>query len=385
MAYDYPDEGIYMSEKIPASCCELPTIPSEAAEAYADASAILQHHVNGQLEANPKIMDLIGRNPLEMMRGNLRNHAEFMSTVFRLNAFELMARTVPWTYRVYHAKGFSYDYFLAELVAWQIAIHENLHEIDRKSEILTSYIWLVQHHEDMIRLSQSGEGLSFSVQHEANEMQRVFLSLLLHGDTQGCLKLADQSIRTADDLKLFYLNVICTAMYRIGQLWESNQISVAEEHVATAIVGRVMAALYPRFAVFETTKGRAIVTAGPNEFHEVGARMVADFMEMAGWNVTYLGANTLASDLLDSIKRHKPSVVALSVATVFNLESARQIIRMIKEDRETSGINVIVGGFAFNGMPGLWQTIGADGYAADSESALRVMAEWWTAENSAHV
>ena len=373
-----------MIGEILASCRELPKVSPVAAVVYADAITILLNHVNDQLEANPKIKGLIGQNPLEMMRKNHRNHATFMSTVFKLNSFELMARTVPWVYRAYHAKGFSYDYFLAELVAWQIAIHKNLHNDDQKSEILAAYKWLVQHHEGIIKLSQSGEGLSFSVLHETNEMQWVFLSLLLHGDTQGCLKLVDQSIQTAVDLKCFYLDVIWPAMYRIGQLWESNQISVAEEHLATAIVGRVMAALYPRIAVFEITKGKAIVSAGPNEFHEVGARMVADFMEMDGWDVTFLGTNTPASDLMDILKRRRPLVVALSVATVFNLDSARQIIQMIREDQETRGIKVMVGGFAFNDMSHLWQTIGADGYAADSEIALQVTREWWIAENSAH-
>jgi methanogenic corrinoid protein MtbC1 len=262
-------------------------------------------------------------------------------------------------------------------VAWQVAIHECLGGSDKKTEILAVYRWMVEHHEDMIKLSLSGEGLSFFIQHEANEMQQIFLSLLLHGDTQGCLKLAGQSILTADDLKHFYLDVVWPAMTRIGYLWESNQISVAEEHLATAIVGRVMASLYPRFALFETTRGKAIVSAGPNEFHEVGARMVADFMEMDGWDVTYLGANTPAQEFLGIIKQHKPFVVALSVATVFNLDSARHIIQMIKEDQEYRNIKVMVGGLAFNGMPLLWQAIGADGYAADAESALRVTDNWW--------
>lgn len=373
-----------MIEKILASCRELPGISPAAADAYADASAVLQCHINDQLVSNSKIFDLIGRNPLEMMRDNHRDHAALMSTVFKLNSFELMVRTFPWVYRAYHAKGFAYDYFLAELVAWQIAIREHLHSVEQKSEILAAYIWLVQHHEDMIKLSLSGEGLSFSVTHEAHEMQQVFLSQLLHGDTQGCLKLADQSIQTADDLKSFYLNVIWPTMCRIGQLWESNQISVTEEHLATAIVGRVMAALYPRCAVLEITKGKAIVSAGPNEFHEVGARMVADFMEMDGWDVIFLGTNTPVRELLDMIKRHKPLVVALSVATVFNLESARKIIEVIRSDQETSGVKVMVGGLAFKDMPQLWQTIGADGYAAGSDSALHVTDNWWITENSAH-
>ncbi|MFZ4859993.1 MAG: cobalamin B12-binding domain-containing protein [Desulfuromonadaceae bacterium] len=121
-----------------------------------------------------------------------------------------------------------------------------------------------------------------------------------------------------------------------------------------------------------------------HEFHEIGARMVADFMEMDGWDVTYLGANTPAAELLYTLKQHKPFVVALSVATVFNLDSARQIIKMINEDQETRDIKVMVGGLAFSGMPHLWQAIGADGYAADAESALHVSNDWWTAENSTH-
>src|SRR5208283_700093 len=103
--------------------------------------------------------------------------------------------------------------------------------------ILAVYKWMVQHHEDMVKLSLTGEGLSFSVESDADEMQQVFLSLLLHGDSQGCLKLIDQSIQTTDDLKHFYLDVVWPAMCKIGLLWESNQISVAEEHLATAIVG----------------------------------------------------------------------------------------------------------------------------------------------------
>ena len=373
-----------MLEKLLASSRILPEISPESAQAYTHVAARLQNHVIDQLESNPKIIELVGRNPFDMMRNNLRNHVALMSTVFRINSFELLVRTVPWTYRTYHAKGFSYDHFLIELVAFQVAIHECIADPVMKSEILAVYKWMIQNHEKFIILSRNGEGFSFSLHNEANEMQQVFMTLLLQGDTQGCLGIVDKSILTAEDLKYFYLHVIWPALYSIGHLWEANHISVAEEHVATAIVGRVMASLYPRFALFDITKGKAIVSAGPNEFHEVGARMVADFMEMDGWDVTYLGANTPADVLLDTLKQNKPFVVALSVATVFNLESALQLIRMIKNDPETTGIKVMVGGLAFYGMPQLWQTIGADGYAADAEVALKVSDDWWVAENLNH-
>jgi methanogenic corrinoid protein MtbC1 len=236
---------------------------------------------------------------------------------------------------------------------------------------------MVKHHEDMIKLSLSGEGLSFSVERESNEMQQVFLSLLLHGDTKGCLKLVDHSVITPGDLKHFYLDVVWQAMSKIGQMWESNKISVAEEHLATAIVGRIMAALYPRFAQFTVSRGKIVVSAGPNEFHEIGARMLADFLEMDGWDVTYLGANTPAIEILEIIRERKPFITALSVATTFNLQNAKQVIQLINEDLETRDVKILVGGLAFNNIPDLWQDIGADGCAADAETAVLVANEWW--------
>jgi methanogenic corrinoid protein MtbC1 len=370
-----------MIDNIIASCRDLSKIQSDAADEYVRTTEELIGRVNDQLESHPKFKELIGYGHSDVMRDNHRNHAMFMATLFRINSFELLARTVPWVYRAYHARGFSYDYFPVELVAWQIAIHECFDKNIRKTEILAVYAWMIQHHEEMIQLSVSGEGLSFSVRSEANEMQEIFLSLLLHGDSQGCLKLADQSILSVEDLKYFYLDVVWPAMTRIGYLWESNRISVAEEHLSTAIVGRVMAALYPRFAQFNVTKGKAVVSAGPNDFHEVGARMVADFMEMDGWDVTYLGANIPAAEIVGLLKQHKPFVAALSVSTVFNLENARRIIHMLREEQETKDIKILVGGLAFNNMPNLWQDFGADGYAADADSALPITNTWWTSRN----
>lgn len=180
-----------MIEDILASCSKLPSILPEAAEAYAHATDRLLDHVNSQLEEHPNIQELIGRNPFDLMHTNLKNHATLMTTVFRINSLELLTRTIPWVYRAYHARGFSYDYFPADLVAWQIAIHECLASPSHKSEIIAVYKWMLQHHEQMIQLSLSGEGLSFFVEREADTMQEVVLALLLHGDSQGCLKLAD--------------------------------------------------------------------------------------------------------------------------------------------------------------------------------------------------
>jgi methanogenic corrinoid protein MtbC1 len=361
---------------------EIYAVSPDAAEAYEKAKDRLVDYVNKELETNPKVPDLIGGNPFSIMWNNHINHATFLTTVFKIGSYELLARTIPWVYRAYHARGFSYDYFPAALAAWKSGVDKCLHSA-YAAEIIGIYDWMINNHENMIQLSKSGEGLTFSPQSEPTEMQEVFLSLLLHGDSKGCLQLVNSSIQTIDDLKKFYLNVVCPAMYRIGLLWERNDISVAEEHVASAIVGRVTAALYPQFADIDVYRGKVIVTAGPNEFHEVGSRMLADFLEMEGWDTTYLGANTPKEELIAILKQHNPFMVAISVATVFNLKHARQTIEMIRADPKTKNIKIMVGGIAFNSMPLLWLDIGADGYAEDADKGARAANIWWE-EKTAH-
>jgi len=359
-----------------SSLTDIHAASPDAALAYEKASSSLVDYVNRDLEATPKVLELIGGNPLSLMRNNHSNHAAFMATVFKIGSHELLAKTIPWVYRAYRARGFSYDYFPVELAAWKRAAKEHLTG-DHATQIIEIYDWMIRHHEDMIRLSVSGEGLSFSLQGEANAMQEVLLPLLLHGDSKGALRLATQSVQTKDDVKHFYLDVICPVMYRIGLLWERNEISVAEEHVATALVGRITAALYPKFANVDASQGKAVVTAGPNEFHELGARMLADFLEMDGWDVTYLGANTPQEELIAVLKRQKPFMAALSVATVFNLDNARQTIGAIKADEEARNARIMVGGLAFNGMPQLWRDFNADGYASDADKGALCANEWW--------
>lgn len=365
-----------MIEKCIADISKLKTIPPQSADQYADAMERMIHHVNLELGGRPDITTLIGHNPLQMMEMNHRNHAQFMLTVFRLNAFDLLVRTIPWVYRAYHSRGFSHDYFPIELLAWEKALLENSDDID-VSGVIAVYDWMICNHDTMIKLSLSGDTLGFSLPDETDEMQQIFTALLLHGDHKGCLKLVEQSVTTTDDLMHFYEHVVKHALYTVGSLWERNELSVAEEHLATAIVGRVTSFLYGRFVGVPQTKGTLVVTAGPNEFHEVGARMIADMLELDGWDVTYLGANLPEDELLKLLRLKKPYILALSVATAFNLEKAQQLIAAIKESPELSKTRIMAGGLAFNSTPRLWIDFGADGFAPNLEDAVDLCKEWW--------
>jgi len=101
--------------------------------------------------------------------------------------------------------------------------------------------------------------------------------------------------------------------YEIGRLWQTNRISVAEEHYCTACAQFVMTQLYPYIFRSERNGRRMVATCVGGELHEIGVRMVADFFEMEGWDTYYLGANTPARDILDTIAKREADIVGISV------------------------------------------------------------------------
>ena len=63
-----------------------------------------------------------------------------------------------------------------------------------------------------------------------------YVAAQLAGDRRSAMRLIiDQGLGRNVPLPTLYLDVIQAAQYRIGELWQHNRITVAQEHLATAI------------------------------------------------------------------------------------------------------------------------------------------------------
>jgi len=364
-------------ETIIRSAENITSVPFSAAQQYSENKEKLVAEVNQTLTSNPEIYDLIGHNPLSVLYDNHTNHASFMSNVFKFNDFHLMARVILWVYRVYSNHNFSYHYFPVAMEAWIKAIRNNL-DSNKAEPIINVYHWIINNHEQIIEASKE---ITEPPQLSDEKWQRIcefFLSSLLEGDHKQSLKLTDQSIHSTADLSNFYMQVIQPAMYKIGALWEKGEISVAKEHLASAIVSRVMASLYSRFMMVEQDKGTGVVTAAPNEFHEIGPRMVADLLEINGWDIDYLGANTPTHELVDLLKGKPPFFLAISVGMPFNIDRAREIITAVKGNPSLKETRIMLGGHFLSLNPQIKQKVGAEGVGSSAREAVLLAEEWWS-------
>lgn len=200
------------------------------------------------------------------------------------------------------------------------------------------------------------------------ELARQFLDALLRADRRTAAQMILDAVQNGIEVKTIYMQVFQRTQREIGRLWQTNRIGVAEEHFCTAATQMIMSQLYPYIFTGERKDHRVVVACVGGELHEIGARMVADFLEMSGWDSYFLGANTPSQSILQVARERQAHVLALSATMTFHVSKVMEMIAALRA--QALPIRVIVGGYPFNLSPDLWRKVGADGYAADAETAV---------------
>jgi MerR family transcriptional regulator, light-induced transcriptional regulator len=172
-----------------------------------------------------------------------------------------------------------------------------------------------------------------------------FLQSLLYGNRLKCTEITYNLIRCRLPVKNLYEDVLKTSMYTIGDLWEHGKISVATEHLASAIVEKILNDVYPAIISTEKNNKTVVLACVEHELHQIGIKMVADIFEMNNWNVLCLGANTPTKDLIQFLDLHKPDVVALSLSIYFHMPILDKMIFAIRA--AYNDLPIIIGGQAF--------------------------------------
>jgi methanogenic corrinoid protein MtbC1 len=200
----------------------------------------------------------------------------------------------------------------------------------------------------------------------------AYLRALLDADVVAAARVVEDAVQAGVAVPELYLRVLQPALYEIGARWSRAEISVAQEHLATATTQSLMTRLAEQLPEGPVPhRGRALVACAADEMHVLGPRMVADFLEADGWEVLFVGALTPPEDLAGLAAARGVELVALSAALP---ERIPQVARACTALRTLEPAPfVVVGGQAFAGSRERALATGADAYAHDAAEAARVV------------
>jgi methanogenic corrinoid protein MtbC1 len=139
---------------------------------------------------------------------------------------------------------------------------------------------------------------------------------------------------------------IAEVQRQVGEAWIRHQATVLEEHRASALAQLGLSLLAPDTWGDGGPRrhGQAVLAASPGDFHSIGLQVAAGLLELEGYAVEVLGADTPAIQLAVACVERKPSLVGISVAAIDHLPAAREAVEMVRHAAPHSCI--AVGGFA---------------------------------------
>ncbi len=291
-------------------------------------------------------------------------HIDFLMGSIESGAIATFEDYARWVARMLAARGIEPKYVAENF--WQIgkALSHNLS--DAEAEIVSLYVAAGCAACEL----PSADEPQVEKLNELAQTQRLFLHAILNGQRRAATTLALEAIHGGQSITDVYIEVFQESQYQLGRLWESNRISVAEEHMATAITQYAISQAYALIEPSETQRGKMIITGVEGEMHQVGANMVADVMETQGWDVRFLGTNMPHRGILQAVEEHHCNMVGISATMVFNLPQVRSLIEDLRERFGRVNLKIIVGGAAFRSAPGLYEEIKADGFAHDLKATI---------------
>ena len=137
--------------------------------------------------------------------------------------------------------------------------------------------------------------------------------------------------------------ILQKGLVKVGQGWYEGDVSVQQEHFASALAIRQLEALLAA-AAQPSHDLRILIACPPNELHTFSPLMLALMFRRRGYDVVYLGANVPTERLETAVSSIHPQLVIISAQTLYTaglmLPMAQQLYAL--------NIPLAYGGAVFN-------------------------------------
>ncbi len=319
-----------------------------------------------QYKIQPELMERYGHPGFEKSRRDAVYTLHYLAESVQMDSPSLFVHYIGWLKQLLSGYGLNEEDIRIKLELILFRMRAEAPSIERERAVQTLEMGI-------LRMSEPAEEPSYiSEDQPLGRECQAYLKALLRRDRLGAYALIDAAIENGASLREVYRHIFQTSQYEVGRLWQTQEISVADEHYCTAVTQSAMSRFYADW-IGQKSKDRAGVLVSAcigGEKHEIGLRMLTDVFEMEGWETHYLGSQVEEEPLIDTVVQTGADILALSATMTFHVHLMKKQIARLRTDPRLRDLKIIVGGLPFNVDSALWRRVGADGYAPDADRAV---------------
>jgi len=164
---------------------------------------------------------------------------------------------------------------------------------------------------------------------------------------------------------------LMAAMRHVGQLFEEGEIYVPEMLVSAHAMRSALEVLRPHLVEQDVrSSGRVAIGTVKGDLHDIGKNLVAMMLQGSGFEVVDLGADVYPERFVQAA-HDGADVIGMSALLTTTMTNMPEVVQAIRDAGLRDRVRIVVGGAPITQTYA--EEIGADGYAKDASSAVRLV------------
>jgi excisionase family DNA binding protein len=200
--------------------------------------------------------------------------------------------------------------------------------------------WRV-HPSDVAALTTTARRRNARTSFDSKALERRMVA----GDSQGAWWLLESHLGGGLDPSGVLTEMVVPALRSIGERWASGQVSVAEEHRATAVAQRVIGHLGMQFGRRGKDRGTVALAAPSGDLHVLPVAIAADLLRWRGFDVVELGGNAPPAAIGEAVAE-EPRLLAVGIVSTVSGHDGEVALSAGSVRAAVPGIPVFIGGGA---------------------------------------
>ena len=194
---------------------------------------------------------------------------------------------------------------------------------------------------------------------------------ILRGEAGPSVALVEAALSDGSRANVLLFEAMIPALEEVGSLFESGEYFLPEMLISARAMRASMEVLRPHMSPTDAPSlGTVVMGTIAGDIHDIGKDMVDIMLEGAGFRIVDLGVNVPATRFVEAIAELRPAIVGMSAFLTTTAPQIGRTIEAIQAAGLREGVRIIVGGAPID--EAFASGVGADGYAPDASSAIRV-------------
>jgi len=195
--------------------------------------------------------------------------------------------------------------------------------------------------------------------------------ILKKGDIEKLKELVQGELDQGVAAKEILDDGLVAGMDEVGEMMETGEMFIPEVLRSAKAMGAAVEILKPLLGEDEIrASGKVIIGTVKGDLHDIGKNLVLMMLQSSGFEVFDLGVDVSPEQFVAAIKENDPDVVGFSALLTTTMEMMQKTVDAVVESGHRDRLKIIIGGAPVTQK--FAEEIGADGYAPDAGSAIKL-------------